>query len=192
LHCGQGDTILIRLPDNRWVLVDCYLPRQSGIHDRFFAFVEEKQIKHLAMIVQTHPDFDHFHGMSQVLEYFSTQDRKLDSYFDSGIGPKVVKALLKGDYRADEYSALQSQVEDLARAGKLKKWHHLDAERPPLLSPVNCAGIGLVPIGPNATKRQILIQKALRRLADNPEAVVEANELSIVLGLVITVLASAK
>ncbi len=185
LHCGQGDTILMRLPDNRWVMVDCYLPRQSGIRARFFAFVQEMRINHLAMIVQTHPDFDHFHGMSEILEYFSTQGRKVDSYFDSGVGPKVVKALLKGDYRADEYTALQTQVESLARAGKLKKWHHLDAERPPLLSPEQCPGVGLVPIGPNATKRQLLIHNALRQLADNPEAIVDANGLSIVLGTVI-------
>jgi beta-lactamase superfamily II metal-dependent hydrolase len=185
LHCGQGDTILVRLPDDRWVLVDCYLPKQPGIHEKFFAFLAAQQVKHLAMIVQTHPDFDHYHGMLDVVKHFTSGDRRLGSYFDSGVGPQEVRALLNADYATNEFANLQELVEELAGQGKLV-WLDLDAQRPPPLSPAEFAGaIEFIPIGPDRAARRTIVREALQKLAKDPDAKVEANGLSIVLGIAI-------
>jgi beta-lactamase superfamily II metal-dependent hydrolase len=136
------------------------------------------------MVVQTHPDFDHFHGMSAILDYFTTQGRQVDLYLDSGVGARVSKALLNDNYYAEEYSRLQEQLARLARGGKLV-WRDLDADRPPLSAAGYVGRIEFIPIGPNATQRRIMVQNSLRRLADNSNAAVEANGLSIVLGLAI-------
>jgi beta-lactamase superfamily II metal-dependent hydrolase len=76
-HCGHGDTILVRLPGDRWGLVDCYLPKQYGVRDAFFRFVERNEIGTLDFIIQTHPDRDHYHGMKEVIEYFLGRRQKI-------------------------------------------------------------------------------------------------------------------
>ena len=73
-HCGHGDTIVIRLPDGRWGLIDCYLPEQYGIRDRFFDFLDRRKVKTFDFIIQSHPDYDHYHGMQAVIEYFLGQE----------------------------------------------------------------------------------------------------------------------
>src|SRR5579862_8004360 len=184
-HCGQGDTILVRLPDDRWVLVDCFLPKEGGIRDRFFAFLDAKRIDHLAMIVQTHPDRDHFHGMHAVLDYFTTQNRKVDCYFDSGVRPNIFNALLNKDY-SSEYFSLLEKVNELARRKKIKERYELDSRRGPLLSPNDFGGrIDLIPIGPDATKRKNFLDHCFVRLAKKLDTRFEANGLSIILGMVL-------
>ena len=52
LECGHGDTILIRLPKEKWALIDCHLP-QGRIRDRFFQFVEDRHIVRLDLLCLT-------------------------------------------------------------------------------------------------------------------------------------------
>src|SRR5438067_13331787 len=84
--CGHGDTILIEYGDNRWSLIDCFLPKKDGTRDRFFDFVANRaKIRRLDFIFQTHPDYDHYHGMIDVIQHFTTGGRSVGWYLDTGL-----------------------------------------------------------------------------------------------------------
>jgi len=185
--CGHGDTILVRLPDGRWVLVDCYLPKTGGVRSRFFDFVEEKQIQTLALVFQTHPDYDHFLGMHDVLSHFIESDGKsVGFYFDSGLTVQQIRELLVQPKRPGqrEYRRLQQALRAWDKQGDLD-WRELDAERPSV-SPKGSSGrIDFVPIGPDAKAKRRLTEASIEAYAKNPNAKLEANELSLVVVLAV-------
>ena len=88
LHCGHGDTILVRLPGDRWGLIDCYLPEQYGIREGFFEFVRRQGIRNLDFIMQTHPDRDHYHGMKAVIDHFLERGDGIGYYIDTGLNAR--------------------------------------------------------------------------------------------------------
>jgi beta-lactamase superfamily II metal-dependent hydrolase len=183
-HCGHGDTILLRLPQNRWALVDCYLPRKGAIRDRFFSYVEDLGIRQLDFIFQTHPDHDHFHGMRAVLDYFMREGRSVKHYFDSGINARQVRELFEKRVGVAEYAELQDYLEELDKNGVLDL-RDLDANRPPVPLSGSSGRLQLIPIGPNPKAKRRLIRKDLRRYVSNTKAVLRANELSLVLVLAV-------
>jgi beta-lactamase superfamily II metal-dependent hydrolase len=185
--CGHGDTLLVRLPDDRWVLIDCYLPKAGGVRRRFFDFVVEKGIKHLAAVFQTHPDFDHFLGMHDVLTHFINEDGKsVGRYFDSGLNAHQVTRLLVQPKRPgrDEYRRLQRSLRDWEQQGKIVR-DELDAGR----HPVSPKGFGdriwFIPISPDPRAKRRLTEESLERYVTNAQAKLEANELSLVLVLAV-------
>src|SRR5687767_13593105 len=64
--CGHGDTLLLRLPGDRWVLVDCYLPHADATRARFFQYLDRLEVRRLDYIFLTHPDSDHYLGMAEL------------------------------------------------------------------------------------------------------------------------------
>ena len=102
-HCGHGDTILIRLPGDRWGLIDCYLQEQFGIRRAFFSFIEQNHIKRLEFIIQTHPDRDHYHGMRAVIEYFLGRGERVKYYIDTGLTARRARDLLLNRPARAEY-----------------------------------------------------------------------------------------
>src|SRR4051794_16708149 len=85
-ECGQGDTVLVNLPGNKWVLVDCHLP-EGRIRKHFFQFIDGLGIKKLDLVCLTHAHRDHFHGMLQVVEHFTKPGKSIGYYCDSGVDP---------------------------------------------------------------------------------------------------------
>ena len=124
-HCGHGDSILVRLPENRWGLIDCYLPKQYGIRKTFFDFLEQN-VKTLDFIIQTHPDRDHYHGMKEVIEHFLKKGEKIGFYVDTGLIAGRVRDLLLDRFSAKEYQDLQDSLEQWAASGDLQ-WRELSA-----------------------------------------------------------------
>ena len=116
--CGHGDTILLRLPDNRWSLVDCNLPKAGGIRDRFFGFLADHRINRLDYIFQTHPDTDHFHGMVEVLDYFTSNDRTVGWWCDGGLNSRDVRDFIwPDDLSRRQYARLQHRLDELDDRG---------------------------------------------------------------------------
>ncbi len=185
--CGHGDTILVRLPDCRWVLIDCHLPKAGGVRDRFFRFVQEKKIETLALVFQTHPDYDHFLGMRDVLEHFLKKEgHPAIQYVDGGLTPHQIKHLLivpkrPGQY---EYGRLQKSLRDWEKQDRIDR-RELDAERPPI-SPKGFGGyVDFIPIAPDQKARRRLTEKSLEKYARNQNVKFEANELSVVVVLAV-------
>jgi beta-lactamase superfamily II metal-dependent hydrolase len=185
--CGHGDTILVRLPDGRWVLIDCHLPKAGGVRKRFFHFVQERKIETLALVFQTHPDYDHFLGMRDVLEHFLQKDgHPVIQYVDSGLTPQEIRDLLTVPQRPgrNEYCRLHKSLRDWDKQGRIDR-RELDAERPPV-SPHGFRGcIDFIPIAPDPKARRRLTEASLEKYARNQNVKFEANELSVVLVLAV-------
>jgi hypothetical protein len=107
IPCGQGDTIILHLLNKSWVLIDCNLP-QGTVRDAFFKKVELLGIQRFDVICLTHPHGDHFAGMRQVLEHFTSSGRSVGHYCDSGPTSRQFRDMLKGTSSFSEYKSLWS------------------------------------------------------------------------------------
>lgn len=67
IDVGQGESILIVTPENRTILID------AGQDYRFFSIyktLKSKDINRIDILISTHPDYDHYGGLFDVLKYF--------------------------------------------------------------------------------------------------------------------------
>ena len=182
LACGHGDTILLHLPGDKWVLVDCYLSKYDGTRDRFFEFVESRGIRTLDFVFLTHPDYDHFHGMADVLEHFTRDGRSVGTYCDAGVDAQQVRSLLKGRTGETEFERLQRRLDDLDERGAINFYAINDQHA--TVSPKGYKGsVDLIPIGPEASRARRLTRRGVAKLQSDRKAELPANELSIVLVL---------
>jgi beta-lactamase superfamily II metal-dependent hydrolase len=183
-NCGHGDTILVRLPDGRWGMVDCYLPETGGVRDRFFQFVQRNKIKTLEFVFQTHPHEDHFHGMEAVLDFFVDSSQLIGAYYDTGLNDRFARSLLYKSPMRGEYFLLQDKLRQLYVGKKLLKWEAMAAGH----SPVGTGRSGMeriefLPVGPDSADQRLITCDGLRRLADNPNARTAANALSLIIAM---------
>lgn len=65
LDVGQGDSILIKLPDGKHVLIDAANPGDGA---DILDYLSNEGVKMLDYIVATHPHADHIGGMSYIIE----------------------------------------------------------------------------------------------------------------------------
>ncbi len=181
--CGQGDTVLLHLPDDKWVLVDCNLRKEDGSKKKFFDFVRSRKIERLSYVFLTHPHHDHFCGMDEVLRHFSTDGRSVGYYCDGGLNSKTVMKLLENNVGEESYGKLQEILDDLDNRG-LVEYCEMDERH----EDIGLAGyedsVRLVPVAPNPGSRRRILRSELKRLARNPKLKTEANDLSIILVLV--------
>lgn len=99
LDVGQGDSILIRTPRGRAVLVDGGgrpRPRDDANfvnigRQRIVPYLRRLGIRTLDLVVNTHPDEDHIQGLVAVLE-----DRRVNMVIDSG---RSVNSVSYAEYR---------------------------------------------------------------------------------------------
>lgn len=186
-HCGHGDTIIVRLPNDRWGLIDCYLPEQYGIRRKFFRFIEENNVKTFDFIFQTHPDRDHYHGMQAVIEHFIGRGEKIAYYIDTGLNARRARDLIKGGPGdSAEYESLQNNLEEWVKAGQLH-WGELTAQFMSFVPRGYLGQIELVPIGPDPGDKRRIMTSGLRQLKTRPKARLEANELSLVIVLAVKI-----
>jgi beta-lactamase superfamily II metal-dependent hydrolase len=180
--CGHGDTILINVEPNIWILVDCHLPFSDGTKKRFFEFVAENEIRRLELVFQTHPDHDHYHGMVDVLHYFTTEGRSIGRYIDTGLTAQYVESLRGRSFGYQGYKNLLETVQAYDADGRLK-WCELDAERPTISIRSSWGTASFVPIGPDPSVRREIMIDGIKRRNLNSRSYLEANRLSIVLAL---------
>lgn len=88
-HCGQGDTLLLRLDHVKWALIDCHLPNATAV-ESFLAELDAMGVTRLDLLCLTHPDRDHYCGMLRVLKYFTTAPRSVGAFCDAGFCGKLV------------------------------------------------------------------------------------------------------
>ena len=93
-HCGQGDTLLIRLDGKKWVLVDCHLPSDGAV-ENFLAELERLEVLRLDLVCLSHPDADHYRGMERVLAHYCVPPRSVGIFCDAGFAGKLATALEK-------------------------------------------------------------------------------------------------
>lgn len=187
LACGHGDTILLRLPGpgrDTWVLVDCYLPKKDGTRARFFEFVESRGIVRLDYVILTHPDYDHFHGMAEVLDYFSSNGRSVGYFAEAGLNAHHVSDLLRDAPGERAYARLQRRLDELHDLKAIEIGELNDEVR--TISPKGLRGcVDLIPVAPSAGRKRRITRRDVRKLAWNTATRFDTNPLSIVLVLAV-------
>lgn len=76
LDVGQGDSILIRTPGGKVVLIDAGTGRGYNIVD----YLRKRDVESINLMIATHPHADHIGGLDEVLEAFPVK-----KYMDNGL-----------------------------------------------------------------------------------------------------------
>lgn len=182
--CGDGDTVLIRLPDDRWILVDCCLSKADGTLDRFLAFLEEQGIQRFAMVMLTHPDEDHFRGMGDLLLRFAsnTEEYGPTVFVDSGFNRKELRSYYSVHAGKSSYRKLLDALESLERDGKLDP-RSADSQIRPMEPRGLRHRIKFIPVGPDPSKMRKRLRDQVVSLSQGRDRGIRANNESIVLVL---------
>lgn len=76
IDVGQGDSILLILPDGKNVLLDTG-SQPAGPH--IVKYLKDHQIKHINHLISTHPHDDHIGGIFNIASEF-----EIDNFYDNG------------------------------------------------------------------------------------------------------------
>lgn len=76
IDVGQGDSIVIKSPNNKIILIDGGPP---GSGKKVVAYLKKRGIKKLDLLIATHPDVDHIGGLPEVMKSV-----KVKKIIDSG------------------------------------------------------------------------------------------------------------
>ncbi len=67
----KGESIVLRLPNAKWGVVDCYAKSlKDPSSNATLKFLADRGVSELEFVCLTHPHDDHFRGMSQILAEF--------------------------------------------------------------------------------------------------------------------------
>jgi len=180
LSCGHGDTLLLQMPKKKWALVDCHLPGNET-RNKFFQYTNSLAINRLDFVVLTHPDSDHYQGMREVLEYFTSSGREVGYFCTAGGSPSHIAKLLESQGVSDadvkEYAALFRTVFQL-HAARLLTRHALHDQIATIRISGKRKGFSIVAIGPEYNKLVISEDTDLAGIPHDPLSV---NECSVVL-----------
>ncbi len=179
--CGHGDTILLHLPGDKWALVDCYLPK-GPVRRRFFRLIEDRNISRLDLLCLTHPHRDHFWGMSEVVEYFTSSSRSIGIYCDTGFDPQQIIDILKQKRFAKsevaEYEKLHCQLDDLIE-NKVIGYYPADKNTEPIPVVGTHQQVRLVPVAPDPS----VVRRMTRSTLEKGRVHGSLNALSLILAL---------
>jgi hypothetical protein len=163
------------------VLIDCHLT--AAARDAFFDFVRKQRISRLDAICLSHPDRDHFHGMVDVVDYFTSHGHSVVRYIDGGVDPKQICDLLRrlGEDESSEYERLQRTLDHHIDTCRIK-YYRVDENSLPVRFESARGTIEIIPIAPAPR-----VVRQLQRIAARTGRVSSSlNAISIVLGLRVT------
>ena len=66
-----GEAQVIALPDGRWVVIDGCV--QHGVNLPL-ALLREHEVNRVDLLIITHPDFDHYRGLAELIEAVEVGD----------------------------------------------------------------------------------------------------------------------
>lgn len=90
LNVSHGDSIILELPDNNWGVVDCF-KTSDEVEPPALSFLKARNVTKLKFVCLTHPHYDHFHGMLDILKYYSSAERGIEYFWDFGIDTKKLR-----------------------------------------------------------------------------------------------------
>jgi beta-lactamase superfamily II metal-dependent hydrolase len=107
LNVGHGDSIILELPDNNWGVVDCF-KTSAEVEPPALNFLKARNVTKLKFVCLTHPHYDHYHGLLDILEYFSSDEREIEFFWDFGIDTEKLKYFKSRFGSEQEYKELRS------------------------------------------------------------------------------------
>jgi hypothetical protein len=181
IACGHGDMALLRLPGEKWVMIDCHLPSQDD-RNRFVALVERLNVRRLDLLILTHPHYDHYAGMAEIVSYFTRDGRSIGRFGTGGPNSfdvsKMIEARGRPSEELTEYLRLWRVLIPLIDRNEVDHVRLDDDVRPVEFEAAGKA-VRLIALAPRSSKVALA---AYRELAgDSPALTI--NDLSVVLVL---------
>jgi hypothetical protein len=128
IDVGQGDGVLIKTPDGKWHLMDAGIANRDQMTQKGTAnFLRWKfqddllqQTISLANVIVSHPDYDHYGGLLDVLSGQLADGRtfpiEVDAFYHNGLG-RFASAPTLGDTAKGEVAAFPQESHGVARRG---------------------------------------------------------------------------
>jgi beta-lactamase superfamily II metal-dependent hydrolase len=179
--CGHGDTILLKLPGDKWVLVDCHLVHSDGTRDRFFEYAAELGIERLDCVILTHPDSDHCLGMDEVLRHFTKAGQKVQAFCDGGPTAQRVSDLFRNRPGHKAYRRVVDTVRELCASGHICTKKTLTKDSLAVAPKGFLRRVDLVPIAPDAKRSDKLFDDGVKKIAYGSRSRPDSNNLSVIL-----------
>ena len=156
--------LLLHLDRKKWVMIDCHLPDDDA-KELFFGMVQKLGINRLDMLCLTHPHDDHYTGMADVVDYFTTGTRSLGIFCDTGVDPVQViqsmRRLKRPTASVAEYEKLCRKLDELF--GKKRVHYCLVNEGARIVVGDTEERVVLVPVGPKAVVQRLATRKTLAK-----------------------------
>lgn len=107
LDVGHGDSILIKTPSNKIGIIDCnrYLNRVPVVD-----YLKKHNIKDIEFICLTHPHYDHYLGMLEVINFIHDNNGTINFFADCGFSPKELDLSFIEEDHSNEYFKLYQMV----------------------------------------------------------------------------------
>lgn len=70
IDVGQGDSILIKTPRNKYIMVDSGSTNEK---DKFFGYIDSEKIESFYAVVATHPHEDHIGNLDNIIEDYNIE-----------------------------------------------------------------------------------------------------------------------
>jgi hypothetical protein len=195
----QGETIVLRLPQGGWGVVDCYASNLDApsTDNAALRFLSDRGVSELEFICLTHPHDDHFRGMSQLFERFDVRCFWRPSAM-TGQRLKWILQLALLDAKRSGYRRALESADELERIFTLVR-RQRERRREPLILKTASLGSQLYPVPVDAQShfqiwaiapsgRQVdKYEEGLRKCFDNDGRVrdrlphVRHNEISLAL-----------
>lgn len=87
----QGESILIKFPNNEWGVVDCYACSKDISSNQALNYLFSQQVKRLHFVCLTHPHHDHYSGLMQILKHLPTRQFWYPAVMTSDLLRAIVK-----------------------------------------------------------------------------------------------------
>lgn len=140
LNVAHGDSIILELPDNNWGVVDCF-KTSAEIEPPALSFLKARNVKKLKFVCLTHPHKDHFHGMLEILKYFTSDGRQIEEFWDFGPTRQLMRVFLKRCGSEKEFKELDDLYNFLEKEVQKNKMEPVEAK-----ARVKCLELGEVKI----------------------------------------------
>ena len=117
---GQGDSIIIEWEDDTKgiAIVDCNLYKGKNV---VIEHIIKENIKHIDLIVLSHPHYDHFSGMFDLLSYCLNNKITINRFYHTcDVVPDRLRSAVKGKYINTELHKLFKFIVDNSKKMNIK------------------------------------------------------------------------
>lgn len=187
LNVGHGDSLVLKFEEGdnlvKWGVIDCHKPIPNSTSPTLKLLVENN-VTSLEFICLTHPDYDHFSGLEELLYYFSDKQMTEFKFFDYGLNVSKITASLSSKREKSEFNKLYGLVCSLQSKKKLE-YLPLSVDQS-IFKCGNNSVISLGPYGKDTTNFSKQAGKRLQAFISNSNSKfkdADKNLLSVVVGI---------
>ncbi len=122
LNVGHGDSLVVKYEEGnveKWGIIDCHKPNSKTISPTLQLLIENN-VTNLEFICLTHPDYDHFSGLEELLKYFSDKQSSVFKFYEYGIHQSIITATLSSKKKINAFKNLFHLICELEQRNRLE------------------------------------------------------------------------